>query len=138
MPGGEFSTISLLWHPVGMSFRRFYANCQHNACDVKINYNIPELQRWPLWTAASSDGQYCAMERTFAWCTTGAILEEIFINDTQQWDATPKGSASDGNCVAMSLKTDESSAQLSLAACSDSKSYMCQVFKLRLPKIQVY
>jgi hypothetical protein len=106
---------------------RFYPD---TICDVKTNYNIPELQRIPLWTAASSEGQYCALDRTFAWCTSGTILEEIFINDTQLWDSTPKGSASDGNCVAMSLKTDESSVQLSLAACSDSKSYMCQVLKI--------
>jgi hypothetical protein len=104
---------------------------------VKINYNVPDLQRMPLWTAASSEGQYCALDRTFAWCTSGNIVKEIFINDTQLWDSTPKGSASEGNCVAMSLKTDESSAQLSLAACSDSKSYMCQVFKLRNARLVI-
>jgi hypothetical protein len=91
----------------------------------------------PLWTAASSEGQFCGLERTFAWCTTGTIVKEIFINDTQLWDSTPKGSASEGNCVAMSLKTDESSAQLSLAACSDSKSFMCQVLKIRFLKSAV-
>jgi hypothetical protein len=97
---------------------------------------MSEIQRMPLWTAASSEGQYCALDRTFAWCTTGTIVEMLFINDIKLWDATPKGSASDGNCVTMSLTTNESSAQLSLAACSDSKSYMCQVLKLtRFPQI---
>lgn len=82
-----------------------------------------------LWTSASSDGQYCALERTFAWCTTGNIVNETYINDTQLWASKPDGSESAGNCVTLSLNKDETSAQLSLAACTESKKYMCQVLK---------
>ena len=82
-----------------------------------------------FWTSASSEGQYCALERTYAWCTTGTIVQGSYINDTQLWAATPDGNASLGNCVALSLNNSKKSAQLSLAACTEAKSYMCQVLK---------
>jgi hypothetical protein len=81
-----------------------------------------------FWTSASSEGQYCALERTLAWCTTGTVVEEILINNTQLWTSPPDGNETAGNCVAMSLNKNETIAQLSLAACTESKSYMCQVF----------
>jgi hypothetical protein len=95
-------------------------------------YKISELERMAFWTSASSEGNNCALERTYAWCTTSAIVEEILINDTQLWDAKgdPKGNNSAGNCVTLSLNTNETTNQLSLAACTDAKSYMCQVLKL--------
>jgi len=50
---------------------------------VKTN-NISELnRRMSYWTSASSEGQHCALERTYAWCTTGAIFEGSFINDME-------------------------------------------------------
>jgi hypothetical protein len=90
--------------------------------------NISEFHGMSFWTSASSEGQYCALERKLAWCTTGTIIEENKINDARIWTTPPYGNESAGNCVAMSLTNNESSAQLSLAACTESKSYMCQVF----------
>jgi hypothetical protein len=84
--------------------------------------------------SASSEGQYCALERTYAWCSTGAIVEGSYINDTQLWAVKPDGSESAGNCVALGLNNNKTSAQLSLAACTDTKSYMCQVFIYNMNK----
>jgi hypothetical protein len=133
MPGGFATTIPLFCYLLWMCSQYLHILRENNIwCDnwELIILTMSELLGIPLWTSASSEGQYCALDRTFAWCTTGTVVEQIFLNDTILWDSTPKGSALEGNCVAMSLKTDESSAQLSLATCSDSKSYMCQVFKL--------
>jgi len=79
------------------------------------------------WTSASSEGLYCSLNRKFSWCTTGAIIDEKYINDTQIWTAVPNGSEAAGNCVTLGLNSDETNAQLSLAACADSKPFICQV-----------
>jgi hypothetical protein len=93
-----------------------------------VCWNISDFQQMSFWTSASSEGQNCALERKLAWCTTGTIIEEILINDAQLWTTPPYGNESAGNCVAMSLTNNETITQLSLAACTESKSYMCQVF----------
>jgi hypothetical protein len=92
-----------------------------------LRIHVLEHMPMPLWTSASSEGKYCALDRTFAWCTTSKIVEEMFVNDTLLWDGIPQGSDTDGNCITLKLNQNKSSAQLSLAACTDSKSYMCQV-----------
>jgi hypothetical protein len=40
----------------------------------------------------------------------------------------PTGNESLANCMTLELSKNESSAQLSLAACTEAKPYMCQVF----------
>jgi hypothetical protein len=80
-----------------------------------------------FWTSASSEGQYCSLNRKFSWCTTGTIVDEKYINDTQIWSAAPNGSEAAGNCVTLGLNADKTSAQLSLAACADSKPFICLV-----------
>jgi hypothetical protein len=92
-----------------------------------INVKFIEISRMQFWTSASSEGQSCNLNRTFAWCTTGTIFDEKYTDDAQIWMAVPNGSESAGNCVTLGLSKDETSAQLSLAACADSKSYLCQV-----------
>jgi hypothetical protein len=102
---------------------KFNANAKYKCCEL----NVIEHMLMPLWTSASSEGKYCAVDRTFAWCTTSTIIEEMSVNDTQLWDGIPQGSDASGNCVTLKLNKNESSAQFSLAACTDSKPYMCQV-----------
>jgi len=80
-----------------------------------------------LWTSASSEGLFCALERTFAWCSSGRAADEAFVNNTELWTAIPSGNETNANCVTLGLNKNGSSAQLSLAACSESKSFMCQV-----------
>jgi hypothetical protein len=103
---------------------------------MKTNSNVLELKRIPLWTSASSEGPQCDEQQKMAWCTTGTIVEgRAYINDTQLWEATPAGSVSAGNCVTLSLNQNETSVQLSLAAGTESNSYMCQVLKFRNEKL---
>jgi hypothetical protein len=80
-----------------------------------------------FWTSASSEGEFCASERTFAWCTSGSIFNESSVNDAILWTVIPTGNESTSNCVSLGLSKNEGSAQLSLAACSESKPFMCQV-----------
>lgn len=88
------------------------------------NYSfVSELQKPPLWTSASSEGQFCGLEMNFSWCT----IKNNVLNNTQLLETTPKGNSSDGNCVTLGLSENMASAQLSLAPCTDSKYYMCQV-----------
>lgn len=92
-----------------------------------LNYLCIDLQRMPFWTSASSEGQNCNLQRTFAWCTTGTDVDKKYVDDTQLWLDVPDGSETAGNCVALGLSKSETSAQLSLAACVEPKSYLCQV-----------
>jgi hypothetical protein len=46
------------------------------------------------------------------------------------WTAIPTGNETLSNCVTLGLSKNGSSAQLSLAACSESKSLMCQVYEI--------
>lgn len=94
-------------------------------CHIMTKYL--DLKQKSFWTSASSEGQNCGIERTFAWCTSGAIVDEKYVNDAQLWLNAPNGSETTANCVALGLSSSETSAQLSLAACADSKSFMCQV-----------
>jgi hypothetical protein len=80
-----------------------------------------------FWSSASSEGLFCAAERTFAWCSSGTAVEESFVNNTELWTAIPTGNETLANCVTLGSNKNGSSAQLSLAACSESKSFMCQV-----------
>jgi hypothetical protein len=89
------------------------------------NYVIPIESS--VWTSASSEGLYCGSERTFAWCSSGAFVEQTFVNNPHLWTAIPNGNESLANCVSLELSKNESSVQLALSACSESKSSVCQV-----------
>lgn len=80
-----------------------------------------------FWTAASSEGQFCNLKRTFSWCTTGTIIDEAYVNDANIWVEKPTGNESAGNCIALGLSANDISPQLSLAECTESNSFMCQV-----------
>lgn len=80
-----------------------------------------------FWTSASSDGEFCSAERMFAWCTeNGTVVNEAIINNSDLWASQQSGNDSAGNCVTLGLSKNGTT-QLSLASCSDSKPYMCQV-----------
>jgi hypothetical protein len=122
--------LSLLQNYQTILRSKFNSNVKLSIVIALKTNNVAELDtRMSFWTSASSEGHYCALERTYAWCTTGTIVDGSYINDTQIWAAMPDGSASAGNCVALGLNNNKTSAQLSLAACTDTKSYMCQVLK---------
>lgn len=118
-----FENLTLIQSYQPLLNSKFHKICQGVIEIVKLL----ELARIQFWTSASSEGPYCSLERTFSWCTTGVIVDENNINDAQLWSAIPNGSESAGNCITLGLNKGETSAQLSLAACNESKSYMCQV-----------
>jgi hypothetical protein len=108
----------------------------HNATHhVMCKPIILETMGRSLWTSASSEGPQCTEQRKFAWCTSGNIMEEKYVNDAGIWGEKPIGNTSVGSCVSMTLNQNESNAQLSLAACTDSKSFLCQVCKFTKKKI---
>lgn len=107
-----------------------HVNIYHVMCESIIL----EVMGRSLWTSASSEGPQCTEQRKFAWCTTGNIIEERYVNDAGIWGEKPISNTSAGSCVSMSLTQNESNAQLSLAACNDTKSYLCQVCSFKKKK----
>jgi hypothetical protein len=97
-------------------------------CKLQLKYMT--ILESSYWTSASSEGLFCASEQTFAWCSSGTVVAETFVNDTALWTEIPTGKETLANCVTLGLDKNESSARLSLAACSESKSLMCQVYKI--------
>jgi hypothetical protein len=79
-----------------------------------------------FWTSASSEGLSCGAERMFAWCTSGIVVDEGFVNNSALWTAIPTENETLANCVTLGDKNG-SSAQLSLGSCSESNPFMCQV-----------
>jgi len=90
-----------------------------------INFLEFRLQT-SFWTSGSSGGLICGAERTFVWCSTGNIADETIITDSQLRNYSGySGNESTANCVTLGL--NQGRAQLSLAACSEAKPFMCQV-----------
>jgi hypothetical protein len=89
-----------------------------------------------FWTSASSSsagGLLCGVERTFVWCSTGNIVDETIITDSQLRNYSGfNGNESTANCVTFGL--NDGRARLSLASCSEAKPFMCQVKSRKLLK----
>jgi hypothetical protein len=80
-----------------------------------------------VWTTGSSEGEACDLQRKFAWCPTGRMLNESQMADARYWVTPPDGSASIKRCLELNYDAS-TGARLANADCSaDKKSFICQV-----------
>jgi hypothetical protein len=86
-----------------------------------LNFNpFSDVIKGSTWTSGSSEGEGCDVERKFAWCPAGTLL------DTRLWTALPDGNATSQRCLQLTL--DAANATLERANCTDEKKpFVCQV-----------
>lgn len=102
--------------------------CPFCPISLHVSLIIIEFRLQPsFWSSASSEGLFCASERSFTWCTSGNYIDDASVKNPQLWNEAPTGNESLANCVSLGLSKNENSAELSLAACTESKPFMCQV-----------
>jgi hypothetical protein len=80
-----------------------------------------------VWTTGSSEGDACDVQRKFAWCPSGRLMNESQAADARFWAKPPDGTASAQRCLQLNYDA-AAGATLATAHCSaDKKSFVCQV-----------
>jgi hypothetical protein len=83
-----------------------------------------------VWTSGSSEGALCDIERKFMWCSTGTLLSEVDVNNTDNWISTnriPDGNASDEKCLVLDYGAVTNKAALQRSTCQGNMSFLCKV-----------
>jgi len=80
-----------------------------------------------VWTSGSSEGDHCADERTFSWCSTGGVFRgsDDGNNSESWWNVIGGKSPTSENCLM--LKNEASAAKLQPAACNATVPFICEV-----------
>jgi len=77
-----------------------------------------------FWTSGSSEGEFCDVERTFAWCSSGENLSEAQVNSSELWVNVPDGNPSAERCL--SLDFGRSGVGLTRADCQKKQPFLCE------------
>jgi len=81
-----------------------------------------------IWTSGSSEGASCDIERNFIWCSTGTLLKETDVINTDNWIySIPDGNASDEKCLVLNYDADTSRAALQRSKCQGNMPFLCKV-----------
>lgn len=82
-----------------------------------------------VWTFGSSEGNSCDVERTFAWCNSGKLLNAIEVVNEEYWDVIPDGNISNERCIALDLDSRSLRVDLKRVDCQGTKPFICQVME---------
>jgi hypothetical protein len=69
----------------------------------------------------------CDLQRKFAWCPTGRMLNESEVADARYWVTPPDGSASSKRCLELNYDATKGAALASVHCSIDKRSFICQV-----------
>jgi len=86
-------------------------------CDVKAG------AKDVFWTSGSGEGEFCALESKFAWCSVGSsTFVETEVPSQLWW--TPNATST-GRC--MSLQIDSGRSGLIFNSCTHDQKFICEV-----------
>jgi hypothetical protein len=111
----------------------------HSICAFILDKQVSSFSdtiQSSVWTSGSSEGESCDVQRRFAWCPSGKMINESQIADVRFWKKPPDGSASTQRCLELTYDA-AAGAKLASANCStDKKPFICQVCNFYASKIK--
>jgi hypothetical protein len=78
-----------------------------------------------VWTSGGAEGDSCDLERQFAWCAVGTLLNESDVRTPAYWTKEPEAKVSTDKCLTLNYAA--TSVGLLAADCTATKQLLCQV-----------
>jgi len=79
-----------------------------------------------VWTSGSNEGNFCDVERTYSWCSIGALISPTDVNKTDNWvDVLDASKAASLRCL--SLTVNGTKTGLAHANCEEKRPFVCEV-----------
>jgi len=82
-----------------------------------------------VWTSGSNEGASCDVERSFAWCDSGKLLNATDVNNEKLWTQVPAVNSTTDRCVALHLDAGPKQVALQQVSCLSKRPFICQVLK---------
>jgi hypothetical protein len=82
-----------------------------------------------VWTSGSSEGASCDVERSFAWCDSGKLLNATDIANEKFWTQVPAVNSAEDRCIALHLDAIVKNVALQQVSCLSKRPFICQVLK---------
>jgi hypothetical protein len=117
----DFTTFPLYFNLLQSKFSSYLPK---NSVILSI---LTDTIKSSVWTTGSSEGEACDLQRRFAWCPTGRMINESQVADARYWVTPPDGSASTKRCLELSYDASKGASLASAHCSTDKRSFICQV-----------